>query len=296
MKCYMPNAAIAWKHPNGFFYPPAFHSRGLYFSNVDVRHFVVDPPFKPTDVLHPFFVDPNDLTARYCVSGYDMFGGYGGGTWTGIDRQTELTDDDGSLSGLVSKEQQNNNTQEVIMVNEEPFFKGPFEGYECESDINAPPLSGKGTVKDSPYEYVTTVIYPGCKEDCGVFQGKDLGNCAKWNKDCTSQICYGVPLYREFQTKSEIGTPPRFMMMMGAAIAQRNTLTVNHGNYYIDATVSLSDQDTAPATLRAGQTIPGEGIHQLHRLRSRAKVLHLPAVREAHDKADVPDLHRNWAG
>jgi len=256
LKCYMPNAAIAWKHPNGFFYPPAFHSRGLYFSNGDVRHFVVDPPFKPTDVLHPFSVDPNDLTARYCVSGYDMFGGYGGGTWTGIDRQTELTDDDGSLSGLVSKQKQNGDTQEVIMVNEEPFFKGPFEDYECESDINASPLSGKGTVKDSPYEYVTTVIYPACNENCGVFQGKDSGNYAKWNKDCTSQICYGVPLYREFQTKSENGGPPRFMMMMGAAIAQRNTLTVNHGNYYIDATVSLADQDTAVAPLRPHQTPP----------------------------------------
>ena len=149
----MPNAAIAWEQPNGFFYPPAFHSQGLFFSNVEVRHFVIDPPFKPADVLHPFFVDPNDLTGRYCVSGYDMFGGYGGGTWTGIDRQTELTDDDGSLAGLVSKQKQINNTQEVVMVNEEPFFKSPFEDYECESDINAPPLSGKGTAKDSPYEY-----------------------------------------------------------------------------------------------------------------------------------------------
>jgi cell migration-inducing and hyaluronan-binding protein len=232
----MPNAAIAWEQPNGFFYPPAFHSQGLFFSNVEVRHFVIDPPFKPADVLHPFFVDPNDLTGRYCVSGYDMFGGYGGGTWTGIDRQTELTDDDGSLAGLVSKQKQINNTQEVVMVNEEPFFKGPFEDYECESDINAPPLSGKGTAKDSPYEYVTTVIYPGCKETCGVYQGKDGGH-DKWNKDCTSQSCYGVPLYREFQTKSENGSPARFIMMMGAAIAQRNTLTVNHGNnYYIDAT------------------------------------------------------------
>ena len=27
--CYMPNAAIAWKQPNGFYYPPAFHSTNL---------------------------------------------------------------------------------------------------------------------------------------------------------------------------------------------------------------------------------------------------------------------------
>ena len=25
--CILPNAAIAWKQPNGFYYPPAFHSK-----------------------------------------------------------------------------------------------------------------------------------------------------------------------------------------------------------------------------------------------------------------------------
>ena len=44
--CYLPNAAIAWKQPNGFYYPPAFHSRNLYFDqDVDIRHFVVEPLF-----------------------------------------------------------------------------------------------------------------------------------------------------------------------------------------------------------------------------------------------------------
>src|SRR5262249_27361456 len=28
---YLPNAAIGWKQPNGFYYPPAFHSRNLFF-------------------------------------------------------------------------------------------------------------------------------------------------------------------------------------------------------------------------------------------------------------------------
>ena len=44
--CYLPNAAIGWKQPNGFFYPPAFHSTNLFFSNVDIRHYVVDPLFQ----------------------------------------------------------------------------------------------------------------------------------------------------------------------------------------------------------------------------------------------------------
>src|SRR5262249_6912831 len=34
--CYLPNAAIAWKQPNGFYYPPAFHSRNLSFNNVAI--------------------------------------------------------------------------------------------------------------------------------------------------------------------------------------------------------------------------------------------------------------------
>src|SRR5664279_2445302 len=39
--CYLPNAAIGWKQPNGFYYPPAFHSNNLFFKNVDIRHFVI---------------------------------------------------------------------------------------------------------------------------------------------------------------------------------------------------------------------------------------------------------------
>ena len=37
---YLPNAAIGWKQPNGFYYPPAFHSSNLFFDNVD------NPPFR----------------------------------------------------------------------------------------------------------------------------------------------------------------------------------------------------------------------------------------------------------
>ncbi len=52
--CYLPNAAIAWKQPNGFFYPPAFHSTNLFFDNVDIRHYVIDPLFKPGTYITDF--------------------------------------------------------------------------------------------------------------------------------------------------------------------------------------------------------------------------------------------------
>src|SRR5262249_58509571 len=61
--CYLPNAAIAWKQPNGFYYPPAFHSRNLFFQDVDIRHFVIEPLFQP----NTFKTDPTNLADNYCT-------------------------------------------------------------------------------------------------------------------------------------------------------------------------------------------------------------------------------------
>ena len=236
-QCYMPNAAIAWKQPNGFFYPPAFHDQNLYFSNVDTRHFVILPLFKPTDYLHPFVFDQAAATARYCTYNSTMFNAY-----TDIDRQTELTDDDGTLTGLVSKQAQNKGTEEVVVVNKDEFFDAPYQDTECESDINVPPLSTSGgTAISSPYEYVTTVMYPSCAPtQCGIYQPTDQ---PYWNSACTDQNCYGVPLYRLDITGTENTNQAKpFITMAGAAIGQRNTMTVNHGTYYIDTTVSADSQ------------------------------------------------------
>lgn len=239
MQCYMPNAAIAWKQPNGFFYPPAFHENNLYFGNVDVRHFVIEPLFKPTDYLHPFVFDQTAATNRYCTWNSAMFTG----GWTDIDRQTELTDDDGSLTGLVSQQEEYKNAHEVISVNKDEFFEAPYQDTECGSDINVPPLAPatEGTAISSPYEYVTTVMYPSCApSQCGVYQPTMQ---PYWNTACTNQSCYGVPLYRLDITGSEntSGATP-FITMMGAAIGQRDTLTANNGTYYIDTTVSADSQ------------------------------------------------------
>ena len=91
--CYLPNAAIAWKQPNGFYYPPAFHSGQPFFNNVDIRHFVIEPLFKRTGL---FVSDPVQSKIRYCTYDPSMFTGF-----TDIDRQTELNDDDGTLTGLI---------------------------------------------------------------------------------------------------------------------------------------------------------------------------------------------------
>ncbi len=227
-ECYLPNAAIGWKQPNGFYYPPAFHSANLFFKDVDIRHFVIEPLFQPGT----FRTSVGETAARYCTWTSELFTGF-----TDIDRQTELNDDDGSLTGLV----------QTISVNQDPFFNAPEEKVECKSDVDQFP---RGTAKTSPYDYVTTVEYPDCAngtENCG----------PSWAVDCANQFCYGVPLYREYVTPGEAGTMPS-VRMMGQKISQRSTLTVNNGAYYIDTTVDEREQRKAGAlnvnVFQAGQT------------------------------------------
>jgi len=218
--CYLPNAAIAWKQPNGFYYPPAFHSRNLFFQNVDIRHFVIEPLFQPNS----FKTDPTNLADHYCTYNDAMFDNF-----TDIDRQTVLNDDDGSLTGLA----------QTISVNEDSFFSAPVETLECASDM---------TARTSPYDYVTTVVYPGCAAN--VDTGTALAQCGQyWGQSCSTPACYGVPLYRQYMTPQEKrngalkddGTD-RSIRLMAMGLWQRSNLTANHGLFYVDTTVGIDRQ------------------------------------------------------
>jgi hypothetical protein len=233
--CYIQNAAIAWKQPNGFYYPPTFHSNNLFFKNVDIRHYVIVPQFVP----NTYKTAPGQQL-RYCTSALDMFGNF-----SSIDRQTVLTDDDGSLTGYAK----------TISVNEDPFFKAPIEGLECRSDGATPE---GGTARTSPYEYVTTVVYPedaqnattpppppplGLPKTCRGGPYK-VDPDPDWDSDCTNQNCIGVPLYREYQTGKEHlkAKLPEFIRMAGFNLCQRQTMSINHGHYYVDLTASRATQ------------------------------------------------------
>ncbi len=61
-----------------------------------------------------------------------------------------------------------------------------------------------------------------------------------WTRDCATPLCFGVPLYREFLRKGEGGKP--YIRMAGQAIAQRSTLTLNNGTYFMDTTPSSQVQ------------------------------------------------------
>ncbi len=241
-QCYLPNAGIAWKQPNGFYYPPAFHSDKLYFDNVDIRHFVIEPLFLPGS----FNTDPNQVAARYCIGANDMFTGF-----TDIDRQTELSDDDGSLTGLLGPmNQQTQVNDPAISVNKDAFFNVPLVTPECASDI--PDLMPQGskcpyntagypelcaTADTSPYEYVTSVVFPACNNN----------SCVAWAEPCSDQTCYGVPLYREETNPGETGATA--IRMMGQTTYQRSSLTVNKARYYLDTTVSQAIQSQSSANL-----------------------------------------------
>jgi cell migration-inducing and hyaluronan-binding protein len=230
--CYLPNAAIGWKQPNGFYYPPAFHSRNLFFDKVPIRHYVIEPAFQTTGL---FKTDLEAVKKRYCNFSFDMFNNF-----SDIDRQTELDDDDGSLTGLVK----------TISVNQDAFFDAPYSTLECASDAATavptnPTNPNPGTANTSPYEYVSTVVFPDCGSTATCAGNGTAATNWNWSEDCANNTCYGVPLYRELITGTEKKAPRptlKGIRMMGEKFYQRNTLTVNNGVYYMDTTVSKDTQ------------------------------------------------------
>ncbi|MGH7984989.1 MAG: hypothetical protein ACREQX_01695 [Candidatus Binataceae bacterium] len=226
-RCYLPNAAIGWKQPNGFYYAPAFHSANLFFSGVDIRHFVTEPFFEPG--LFDFNTDLAETKEAYCSWNSGYFNGF-----TDIDRETVLNDDDGTLTGLTSpigystppptatpagSSNAAPTKYETISVNTENFFDAPTETSECASDVAVDKVNGSkcppATAKTSPYEYVTTALYPECALSVPLpppppapqplfLQCSD----ANWMSICTNPpgspgACVGVPIYRQLLVKGE---------------------------------------------------------------------------------------------
>ncbi|MGH7779240.1 MAG: G8 domain-containing protein [Candidatus Binataceae bacterium] len=287
-RCYEPNAAIGWKQPNGFYYAPAFHSINLFFSGVDIRHFVTSPLFEPG--LFSFKTDEAETKAQYCTWNPATFEGF-----TDIDRETVLNDDDGTLTGLTSPvglgptatptPKAGAGKFETISVNKENFFDAPTEAWECASEyastVNTetkPPEPDSkclpASAKTSPYEYVSTVVYPECAltvptpplGQVSPSYCTDTKNPNSWGSVCTTSSapygCLGVPLYRQLLKANESENPnTQLKRMMGQNNFQRSGLTVNHGWYYIDTTVSTKSQTdhNFPST----NTFIGGGLYDL---------------------------------
>lgn len=251
--CYVPNAAIGWKQPNGFYYPPAFHSDNLWFDHVDIRHFVIEPLFEPITPAEydPFQQNQTAVNLRYCTHSTDMFSA----AFNNIDRQTVLNDDDGTLTGLVGNDNSATPTMRpTISINEDDYFNAPLTTAECLSDIDVRPpvpMDQPFTARTSPYEWLTTAIIA----DCAIVQKVGPAQCfdpsvdlyMKWSIPCTNSHCRGVPLFREYLTDSEHANKTRPQIrMMGQSTAQRSTLSLNHGAYYIDTTQNCTSLGGCP--------------------------------------------------
>jgi hypothetical protein len=261
--CYLPNAAIGWKQSNGFYYAPAFHSTNLFFDIVGIRHFVTEPLFNSTSVFD-FSTNLVATSQEYCQWANDFFNNF-----TDIDRETVLNDDDGTLTGLTSPVNQPTVAKtETISVNKEEFFDAPSETPECASDLplntNGPNQAGDAkcppnTAKTSPYQYVTTALYPECALTAPPPNAQGLAVCTdgSWGSACSTQPigdnilgCPGVPLYRQLLIANEKPGLNQVKRMMGQNTFQRSGLTVNNGVYYIDTTVSKATQ-TNPNGVKA---------------------------------------------
>jgi cell migration-inducing and hyaluronan-binding protein len=254
-RCYEPNAAIGWKQPNGFYYAPAFHSNNLFFSGVDIRHFVTDPFFQANPLS--FKTDLTSTKTAYCSWNDAYFQGY-----TDIDRETVLEDDDGTLTGLTTPIGQPPPpippNYDTTSVNKADFFKAPTEAWECGSDYPTntsttyAPKCLPATAKTSPFEYVSTVIYPECArkappppiDGSPSFCPNDNNN---WGSVCTASPpnfgCPGIQLYRQLlNTGEKEDSVAQLKRMMGQNNFQRSALTLNDGVYYINDTVSKKSQ------------------------------------------------------
>ncbi len=115
VQAYLPNAAIGWKQPNGFYYPPAFHSANLYFDGVDVRHYVISPVF----LRGTYNTDMATLQASFAGVGAGNTNAFTG--YTDVDRQTVLNDDDGTLTGFAA----------TLSINDDPFYGASIQAAEA---------------------------------------------------------------------------------------------------------------------------------------------------------------------
>ncbi len=282
-RCYEPNAAIGWKQPNGFYYAPAFHSVNLFFSGVDIRHFVTDPFFQTDSEAGTgplsFKTDLAETKKHYCTWNDNYFQGF-----TDIDRETVLNDDDGTLTGLTSPVGLPTPTamatpgmNDTISVNKADFFKAPTEAWECASDYPThksayAPKCLPATAKTSPYEYVSTVIYPECAKDAPPppMDGSPsfCPGDTNWGSVCTSSPpnygCPGVQLYRQLLTageKEDINI--QLKRMMGQNNWQRSALTLNHGVYYINTTLSKRSQQNAVPPFQSFNVFAGGNVYDL---------------------------------
>ena len=176
-----------------------------------------------------------------------------------------LNDDDGSLTGLIANPDGPKGAErETISVNFDSYFDAPIEAVECDSDIANPPAGfPAGTAKTSPYEYLTTAVYPACARLDGPKPPRDGARMRlrlpsdpvspeplqnpNWWSDCTNGTLLRRPaLPPRTDQRGADSAATQAIRMMGANLWQRSTLTANNGVYYIDTAAGPAKQAASP--------------------------------------------------
>ena len=213
--CYMPNAAIGWKQPNGFYYPPAFHSANLFFARtireaVDIRHFVVSPLFNEGHAHHRYRSRRRRIVLH--LEHRTLFNGFAGN-----DRQTVLNDDDGTLTGY---------KKTARSINLDDFFNAPVEAIAV--PVRRYVADQSVRVRDDgrlPQVRHRRDLREGAEPSPPTGTGIRTRTIGDWNRSCTSEHCYGVPLvppgpHAGIADKDTRGESIR---MMGQETGQRST-------------------------------------------------------------------------
>jgi cell surface hyaluronidase len=227
------NAAVGWKQPNGFYYPPAFAFENSAFDAESARHNVVD--------LYNGYIQGTVLSPS-APSIFNPLQTYTG--LTPIDSSTILNDLDGTFTGncwgadcdalsLPSPQRRTSS------VSANRFFDAPSQSPECLSY----------GVQTSPNDFLTTVIAPLTADGTAI-------DPTVWN---TAIPFPAVPIYRQRLLADEQpcagaicdGTTwscDHATFMMGAQNGQVPYLTTSDGVYYIDTDTAGQTTSCIPGT------------------------------------------------
>ncbi len=213
--CVM-NAAVGWKQPNGFYYPPAFAFENSAFDTETTRHNVVDQynsyiQGNPASLNHPSTYVPLQTYTGITPIDFSTILNDLDGTFTG-----NCWGDDCDMMSLPSPQRQTSS------VSANHFFDSPSRSPECLS-------SG---VQTSPNEFLTTVIAPVTADGTaidpsvwGTFPAVPIYRQRLLTSEapCTGAICDG-----------DTWSCPQATFMMGAENGQAPYLMASDGVYYID--------------------------------------------------------------
>ena len=256
---WVVDAAIGWKQPNGFYYPPAFAFRKTHFEKDNPAAPPLPPKFFPDNGAHA-------PTERHNVfdPGYAYYQGSPTGnpgrlvllgssttltppappqtpvygtdpTVTPIDFTTILNDLDGTLNGVVPS---TGTSKRTTGLSNNYFYSTPGQDVECNS-------FGTNTI---PHDFVSSVM----TELTGSRTSDTTTNYQWVNNGANMPM---VPIYRQYYltdpaddqctsvTKVCDGTNwgcRRGSFMIGAQNGQAPLLTTDRGVYYIDTKQNTS--------------------------------------------------------